>query len=114
MMKGLIIHFFQGKENVAQCNGRNEVMNIKCPPESRLRRELHVRRVRKKNPHPRPRASGKIILKKTRPDTRLLQSGAAGQEQCWRRSLEHLGRSSGLKNLKKRQKSKQGTDRPTD
>ena len=48
MMKGLIIHFFQGKENVAQCNGRNEVMNIKCPPESRLRRELHVRRVRKR------------------------------------------------------------------
>ena len=34
--------------------------------------------------------------KKTRPDTRLPQSRAGGQGQCWRRSLDHLGRSSKL------------------
>ena len=35
----------------------------------------------------------------TRPDTRLPQSRAGGQGQCWRRSLEHLGRISKLKKL---------------
>ena len=33
---------------------------------------------------------------KTRPDTRR----ADGQEQCWRKSLGHLGRSHMLKKLK--------------
>ena len=32
----------------------------------------------------------------TRPDTQLPQSRAGGQEQCWKRLLEHLGRSSRL------------------
>ena len=32
----------------------------------------------------------------TRPDTRLPQSCAGGQGQCWRRSLGHLGRSCKL------------------
>ena len=40
----------------------------------------------------------------TRPDTRLPQSRAGGQEQCWRRSLEHLGRSSRLKKLNNAEK----------
>ena len=73
----------------------------------------------------------KIIfaLAETRPDTRLPQSRAGGQEQCWRRSLEHFGRSSRLKKLKNAEKvdrvkkvergptdglTKQPTDGPTD
>ena len=40
---------------------------------------------------------------------------AGGQEQCWRRSLGHLGRSCMLKKLKNAEKVKRGpTDRPTD
>ena len=41
------------------------------------------------------------IIDKTRPDTRLPKSHAGGQQQCWRRSKEHLGRSSKLKNARK-------------
>ena len=33
-------------------------------------------------------------FRQTRPETRLPQSRAGEQEQCWRRSLQHLGRSS--------------------
>ena len=40
----------------------------------------------------------------TRLDTRLPQSCASGQEWCWRRSLEYLGRGSGLKKLKNAKK----------
>ena len=48
---------------------------------------------------------------KTRPDTRR----ADGQEQCWRKSLGHLGRSRMLKKVKNAKKVKRGpTDRPTD
>ena len=43
-----------------------------------------------------------------RPDTRLPQSRTGGQEQCWRRSLGHLGGSTMLKKLKKRQEIKRG------
>ena len=40
---------------------------------------------------------------------------AGGQEQCWRRSLGHLGRSSMLKKLENTEKVKREmTDRPTD
>ena len=41
-------------------------------------------------------------------------SGVVGQ--CWRKSLEHLGRSSGLKNAEKvkREPTDQPTDRLTD
>ena len=39
-----------------------------------------------------------------RPDTRLPQSHAGGQEQCWRRSLGHLGRSRMLKKIKNAKK----------
>ena len=63
------------------------------------------------------------ITKKTRPDTRLPQSHAGGQE-LYLRSLDHLGRSSEAKdrkkkNIKKVKKSKawqtdQPTDQPTD
>ena len=54
------------------------------------------------------------VISKTRPDTRLPQSRAGGQEQCWRRSLKHLGRSSRLKKLKNAEKVKKGpTDQPT-
>ena len=38
--------------------------------------------------------------RKTRADIRLPQSRVGGQEQCRRRSPEHLGRSSRLKKLK--------------
>ena len=52
---------------------------------------------------------------KTRPDTRR----ADGQEQCWRKSLGHLGRSRMLKNVKNAKKVKRGptnqpTNRPTE
>ena len=40
----------------------------------------------------------------TRLDTWLHQSRAGRQEQCWRRSQEHLGRSSGLKKFKNAEK----------
>ena len=40
----------------------------------------------------------------TRLDTWLHQSRAGRQEQCWRRSQEHLGRSSGLKKFKNAKK----------
>ena len=51
---------------------------------------------------------------RTRPDTRLPQSHAGGQEQCRRKSQEHLGRSSRPKKLKSAEKVKRGpTDRPT-
>ena len=57
-------------------------------------------------------ACGDLFI--TRPDTRLPQSRAGGQEQCWIRSLEHLGRSRMLKKLKNADKVKRGpTDRPT-
>ena len=64
---------------------------------------------------------------KTRPYTRLPLSRAGGQEQCWRKSLGHPGRSRMLKKLKNAKKVKRGptnwptdqltnqpTDRPTD
>ena len=53
-----------------------------------------------------------VQLTKTGPDTRLPQSHADGQGQCWRRSLEHSGRSSKLKKLEK-VKGDQPTNRPT-
>ena len=40
----------------------------------------------------------------TRPDTRLPLSYAGGQGQCFRSSLEHLGRSSRLKKLRNTEK----------
>ena len=43
----------------------------------------------------------------TRPDTQLPLSYAGGQGQCFRSSLEHLGRSSRLNLLKKAEKVNQ-------
>ena len=53
----------------------------------------------------------KIII---RPETQLPQSRTGGQEQCRRRSLAHLDRSSRLKKLKNDEKVLKGTNRPTD
>ena len=46
-----------------------------------------------------------LILVRTRPDTRLPQSRAGGQE-LYLRSLDHLGRSSEAKDHKKQKKVK--------
>ena len=47
---------------------------------------------------------GRALYIRTRPYTRLPQSRVGGQEQCWRRSLGHLGRSCMLKKLKNAKK----------
>ena len=50
------------------------------------------------------------------PDFRLIKAGyTGGQEQCWRRSLGHLGRSCMRKKPKNAEKVKRGpTNRQTD
>ena len=45
----------------------------------------------------------------------IAQSRTCEQQQCWRRSLEYLGRSGMLKKLKNAKKVKKGpTDQPID
>ena len=56
----------------------------------------------------------RAVLNETRLDTQLLYLRVGGQELCWRRSLEHLGRSRTLKKLKNAKKVKKGpTNQPT-
>ena len=52
-----------------------------------------------------------LCIERTRPDTRLPKSRAGGQGP-YLRSLDHLGRSSGVKEIKSYKKIK--CDRPTD